>query len=569
MTITNIEHQRIDDIPLLLAIMAEMEIQRQIDKEVEPHGLWQGCSVGTIVVVWLSYILTEHDHRLEPVQKWVNSRQRLFKQLLGIELRETDFTDDRLANVLTMLGVEDRQGLIDKRLNRDWITMYELPTEVTRYDSTTIAVYQEPNEIEESIIGYGHSKDHRPDMAQFKVMLSSLDMGLPVTSQVVNGKRADDKLYIPAYDQVTQTIGHSRFLAVGDSKMGAWDTRSQLAIGGSWYLCPYREPATRGENIKGWIETALQAQDKWQEVSQIDEQTGEVRTIAQVYEWSRQQQALNQAGEWVRWNERVLVTRSTALQQGLTIGREKAERKLHQALHPLRLPPKRGRKRYRSEPDLRHVVNQLLAKFHLTGVVNVTLTAQQHQDGGPRWIVAGFERNQPAWEAMVARLGWQIYVTNVPDDAYDAAQIIHTYRRQPHLERSVSRLKSRNLHIRPVFLHDEQRIVGLTWILLLALRIIVLMEYRVRRELQARHESIVGLKPGSKTFATQRPTTERMLQAFADITWSVVTLADTQHSHVTPLTDTQRHILRLLKLPTDIYEQFASDHPKPLFNLRE
>ena len=65
MTISNIEHQRIDDIPLLLAIMADMQIQAQIDKEIKPHGLWQGCSVGTIVVVWLSYILTEQDHRLE------------------------------------------------------------------------------------------------------------------------------------------------------------------------------------------------------------------------------------------------------------------------------------------------------------------------------------------------------------------------------------------------------------------------------------------------------------------------------------------------------------------------
>jgi transposase len=50
----------------------------------------------------------------------------------------------------------------------------------------------------DSILGYGHSKDHRPDLKQFKVMLSTLDpVGLPLTCQVVNGKRADDKLYIP------------------------------------------------------------------------------------------------------------------------------------------------------------------------------------------------------------------------------------------------------------------------------------------------------------------------------------------------------------------------------------
>jgi transposase len=569
MAISNIEHQRIDDIPLLMAIMAEMEIQTQIDNEIKPHGLWQGSSVGSLVVVWLCYILTEHDHRLEPVREWVKARQTLFNRLLGVELRETDFTDDRLANVLTMLGVAERQEQIDERLNQEWITLYELATDITRYDSTTISVYQEPNENEESIIGYGHSKDHRPDLAQFKVMLSSLDLGLPLTCRVVNGKRADDGLYIPAYEQVTQSIGHRHFLAVGDSKMGAWETRVHLVSGGSWYLCPYREPAARGEDIVGWIETALQQQEQWQTVTKIDKESGEVKTMAQVYEWSRPHDAVDQAGQSVSWTERVLVTRSTALQQGLTTRREKGEAKLYQALDKLRLPPKPGRKRYRSEAELRQVVEQLLTRFHLIGVVTVTLTAEPHQDGGERWIVATYERDQAAWEAMVARLGWQIFLTNVPDNAYDAAQIIHTYRRQPHLERGISRLKNRNLHIRPIFLHDEQRIVGLTWLLVLALRIIVLTEYRVRLQLQTRHEAIVGLKPSSKTFASQRPTTERMLKAFDNITWSTITLDGVQHHHVTPLTDTQHHILHLLNLSTDIYERLASDQPKPLFNLRE
>lgn len=567
MTISNIEHQRIDDIPLLLAIMADMQIQAQIDKEIKPHGLWQGCSVGTIVVVWLSYILTEQDHRLEPVREWVNKRQVLFNRLLGLELRDTDFTDDRLANVLTMLGLEDSQALIDRQLNQEWITLYELPTEVTRYDSTTITVYQEPDE-EEGIIGYGHSKDHRPDLAQFKVMLSTLDMGLPLTSRVVNGKRADDGLYIPAYDEVIQHVGHSRFLAVGDSKMAAWETRAHLAGGGSWYLCPYREPASRGEDIVDWIENALDHRDDWQTVTKLDEESGEIKTIAYVHEWSRFQRMVNQAGQEIVWPERVLVTRSVALQQGMTTRREKGEANLYAALDKLRLPPKNGRKRYRSEQELNQVVEQLLSKYHLRGVIKVTLTAEKHKDGGERWLVADYERDQDAWQAMVARLGWQIFLTNVPDTDYDAAQIIHTYRRQPHLERGIARLKSRNLHIRPVYLHNEQRIVGLTWILVMALRIIVLMEYRVRRELNKRNEVIVGLKPASNV-ATQRPTTERLLKAFNDITWSTIILDGTQHQHVTPLTDTQRHILQLLCLEPDVYERLTFDDPKPLFNLRE
>lgn len=569
MTISNIENQRVDDIPLLLAIMAELGIQQEIDQEITPHGLWQGCSVGTIVVVWLCYILTEQDHRLEPVQGWVNSRQSLFNRLLGIELRETDFTDDRLANVLTMLGVAESQELIAQRLSRDWITMYELPTEVSRYDSTTIAVYQDADEEEESIIGYGQSKEHRPDLAQFKVMLSSLDMGLPLTSRVVNGKRADDGLYVPAYEQVVKTVGHSRFLAVGDSKMAAWATRCHFVVGGSWYLCPYREPASKGEDTAEWIEEALKHPQQWQAVTQIDEKTGEIKTIAQVYHWSRPQETYGPDGELVSWDERVLVTHSLALQQGLTTRRERREAKLYQALDKLRLPPGRGRKRYRTEFELRQGVDQLLKQFGLTGLVNVTLTAEPHKDGGQRWIVADYQRHQAAWEAMVARLGWHIYLTNVPEEDYTVMQIIHIYRRQPLLERSISRLKSRNLNIRPVFLHDQQRISALTWLLVLALRILVLTEFRIRRKLQLQHQTIIGLKPGSPSVATQRPTTERILRAFDDITWSIISLGETQHFHLTPLTQTQLHILDLLNLSSDIYLSLTFENSKPLFNLRE
>lgn len=569
MSISKIEVIRVDDIPLLLALMTEMGIEKEIDKNVKRHGLWQGISVGKIVVIWMSYILTMHDHRLEPVQKWVNKRKALFNRLLGIELRETDMTDDRLAKVLTMLGKEETQALIDESWNQEWITMYELPTEITRYDSTSVTVYKEADESEDSIIGYGFSKDHRPDLAQFKIMLSTLDMGMPLTCQVVNGKRADDGLYIPAYKSVTKTMGHANFLGVGDGKMAAWASRCSFATGGSWYLCPYRGTAAKGEDTDSWIETALEKGTERQEVTRIDEITGEISTIASVYEWSREQQTLNAQNETVTWTERVLVSHSPALQKGMTTRRLRSEQKAFAELEKLLLPPKRGRKRYRTAAELQEVVDKLLKKRRLGDIIDVSLASQPHKDKGQRWAVSSYQRNEAAWQAMLDRLGWQIYLTSVPTTLYNTAQVIHAYRRQPHLERGISRLKSRNLRIRPVFLSHPQRIVGLTWLLILALRLLVLMEFRVRRELSQLNESLQGLKSGNLTTATQRPTTEKMLEAFTDINWSIVSFGDTQHYHITPLNDTQRHILRLLHLPTDIYTLLAAPASKPLLFLRE
>lgn len=575
MTTLQITHQRIDDIPLLLAIMIEMGIPHQIDRQIKSHGHWQGISVGTIITIWLCYILTEHNHRLVAVREWVKQREELFNRLWGIQLRDTDFTDDRLAHCLTLLGDEQHQTALDMALVQDWLTLYELPTETTRHDSTTVSVYQDvaegnPEE-RDSVIGYGHSKDHRPDLAQFKVMLSTLDpAGLPLTCQVVNGKRADDGLYIPSYDSAVATLGHRRFLAVGDSKMGAIKTRAYLAAQGSFYLTAFREPAAEASELNQWVETALTHEKEWQVLTQIDERTGEIKTMAHLYSWERQQ-AYTQpdSGEPFTWTERVLVTRSEAMQAGLTKKGEQARQRLYGALAQLATPPKRGRKRYRTQEELAEVIAALLHKYKLDEVITVTFKAEPHSDGGLSWRVAAYHCDEEAWQRMVARLGWQVYLSNAPTDKYSDLNLVLTYRRQPRLERGISRLKSRNLHIRPVFLHDQQRICGLTWLLFLALRVIVLIEFRVRRELAQRGETIAGLNPASKTQATNLPTTERLLEAFGNIAFSIVQQGTTTHYHVTPLTSTQEHILSLLHLPNDIYLRLAESQPKPLLNLRE
>ena len=60
--------ERVDDIPLLLAQMDKMNIAALLDKHFPMHGNWQGLSLGETVVVWLAYILSEGDHRLNSVQ---------------------------------------------------------------------------------------------------------------------------------------------------------------------------------------------------------------------------------------------------------------------------------------------------------------------------------------------------------------------------------------------------------------------------------------------------------------------------------------------------------------------
>ncbi|WP_295405495.1 hypothetical protein [uncultured Thiocystis sp.] len=105
-TVTRIE--RVDDIPLLLAQLAKMEVASLLDQHFPTHGNWQGLTLGEVAVVWLASILSEGDHRLNAVQGWVAGLLMTLRVCLGIPgLRELDVSDDRLCVVLDRLGGDD------------------------------------------------------------------------------------------------------------------------------------------------------------------------------------------------------------------------------------------------------------------------------------------------------------------------------------------------------------------------------------------------------------------------------------------------------------------------------
>jgi transposase len=79
-TEAKIESYRVDDIPLLIAQQRAMGIERIIDEVVQPHGNRQGLSVGWTVVVWLSYIVSQGDHRLSYVESWVGEQEPVLRR---------------------------------------------------------------------------------------------------------------------------------------------------------------------------------------------------------------------------------------------------------------------------------------------------------------------------------------------------------------------------------------------------------------------------------------------------------------------------------------------------------
>jgi transposase len=249
LTITN---EQVNSLPLLLGIIMDMGIRDLIDAHVTPHGNWEGASVGTVLSIWLSHILQERDHRLVAVRDWAADCDQTITTLLDITLRDTDCTDDRLAIILTLLGDPATQATLDAALMRRWVRIYRLPTDTVRLDSTSVSVYHDDVDAD-SLLQHGWSKDHRPDLRQFKLMLATLDpLGLPICCQPIAGNKGDNGLYVPAYDATVAALGTTDVLVVGDSKMSDLPTRGHIVAGDSRYLAAYLPSTPRPRSPSGW-----------------------------------------------------------------------------------------------------------------------------------------------------------------------------------------------------------------------------------------------------------------------------------------------------------------------------
>jgi transposase len=487
--------------------------------------------------------------------------------LLNLDLTVQDFNDDRLGDILRYLSDDADWAAIEQELGRRTIRVYQLTQERVRLDSTTVSLYHAPEGTE--LIRYGHSKDHRPDLAQLKVMLASLDpMGAPLVTQVVAGSAADDALYIPAVEQVRDVLGQRGLLYIGDSKMEAITTRAHIVAGGDYYLTPLSRKGTQGELLRQLVAAALAQEQELVDVFRQPADEQEPELIAQGYETIRQQEA-EVAGERVVWTERVLVIYSPNLAQSQYRGLQGRLQRAKEKLLALTPPPGRGKRQFSDLAALQTEATAILQKHDVADLLHLTYERQvsQHQKRKYKDRPACVEetvryqlhvqRNEEAIANEYRTRGWRLYVLNVPQDALSLPQAVQAYRGAPTIERDFSRLKGRPLGLRPVYVQREDHLQGLVRLLSLALRILTLTEFIARRALATKATGLAGLYPGNPKQQTQRPTTERLLAAFANITLSLIQLPGQSIVHITPLTPLQCRILELLDLPTSIYTQLA------------
>ena len=564
--------EQLDDIPLLLGHLDKMEVAELLDAYFPRHGNWSGVSLGNVVCIWLAHILSEGDHYLDHVRPWVASKTKSLRHLVDADVGELDFTDDRLANILSRLSDLLLWDAFEGALNQKLLRVYALKSDCVRHDSTTSSSFRLVEGEDGALFQFGHSKDHRPDLPQLKIMLATLDpFGLPLATEVVAGNTADDPLYIPSIERVQQSVERRGLLHVGDSKMSALATRGFIVRSGDHYLCPLSKKQFSDEALHAYLDPIRAGKHPLETIDRKDVE-GTTHPIAEGFECA-QECSVQVNGQIQTWLERHLVIRSFQHARSAEQALEKRMEKAQIALLALNQRG-RGKRRPQERSTLDKKITDILQRYRVETLLNIRLEecAQQQSlrpyKDRPATIKQTWDFqlqvtvNEAAVEKTRAHLGWKVYATSTTQEQFSLGEAVLCYRNEYRIEHSFKRLKG-PLSLKPMYLQRDDRVQGLVHLLSIALRVLTLIECTLRQQLEARQESLQGLYPGQPKKTTLRPTTERILRAFKGIYLNTVEQKDQVLCHVNELSDLQLHILRLLNLPSSIYYQLAGHSSKP------
>src|SRR5512135_3089374 len=252
----------------------------------------------------------------------------------------------------------------------------------------------------------------------------------------------------------------------------------------------------------------------------------------------------------LQWTERRWLVRSVAFATGQ---QQRLENRLQQAAEQLeQLNPRRqGKKRLGAE-ELRAAAQAIVQEQRVESLLDVrveTTTRERRlrrygdrpeqtvQEQDHRVEVA---RREGAIEQANRAMGWQVYATN--HLAMTLTAVVWGYRGQYRIEDDWSRLKGRSLSLTPMYLQDESRMQGLVLLLSLAVRLLTLLEWQVRKKLQDSGQTLTGVYPGQPGRQARRPSAEMLLKVFKGISLSAVEVAGEVSIHLTPLTPLQERL---------------------------
>ncbi len=505
-------NERLDHLGIVAGVCQEIGLAAWLD--AQDPGNRQQVSVGTATVAMILNGLGFSNRQLYLVPQFFANKP--IEHLLGAGISADMLNDDCLGRTLDWLYAHDptklfagiasraRQifGIKARQVHVD-TTSFSVSGEYTNADKSL----QEPDKAEEAAmiaITYGYSRDHRQDLKQWMLALATTHDGdVPLFMQPLDGNSSDKVSLLAAVRAIQAQLREA-------------DAEPSVFVADNGV---YSEPNMRQLN---------QAGVKW--VSRVSETSTEAKTVLQEgsEEWQRSEdgsvQWYNRVMTLPQGIERWVIVRTLASQQRaqMSLQRQvsKAQASWQQKCWHL------SNRRFACEADARATLERELKNTPTWLEVHSELVAHPHYAGKGRprkdadpvthhWqIVADVSVNQQRVEEEARRKACFIVGTNVLDPAMLSDQeLVTTYKDQGGVERGFRFLKDPLFLASSVFVKKPERIIALSFIMVVCLLVYRLAEYRLRTRLAQTQQTI----PDQVQKPTARPTMRWVFQCFEGI----------------------------------------------------
>ena len=593
----NFLSETVADIPLIFEFCKKLRIVEVINENFPTHGNHNGLSNGELVVGWLTHALTENNHCKSPVDEWANKHKMILQGLFDKLISNNEFDDCRLSRLLEKFSDDEVWHNCEKSFYKNTISIFKIDikapnnfkdsscamdegiTKTIKCDSTT--AYGHHTITDDGIMQRGWSKDHRPDLPQLKLMVSvEGNTGISIASKTVSGNTNDDLLYIPIIKKTRDIIDTFNCLYCGDCKMSNLEIRANIALHKEFFLTPLQiNNNTIKKEFNRLVNIAVNEDQSAQLIFSDNNPQKKAKLIGGGFEVSRGQSYKFEDGKFVEWEERMLLIRSTEHANNEIVQFEKKIKKIKEDLQ--NCVSKKTKNKETAEKELNEKIGKIISTEELQGLFDITCDIQKEvkknsrseiRNGGKRegtyeittfkGQVNGVRENKEKIGEIKRKLGWRLYVTNAPKKYLTFSMAYTFYRETMYVvEIGFHRVKD-YLNISPLFVKQEEQIIGMTRFLMFALKILTLMTAEIRTNMKKNKIVLQGLYAGQKARMHEAPTAESILKYFSRQSINLVGVkqSDSQLEEdwiwmIAPLSDTCKLILKSLQLPEEIYNR--------------
>lgn len=386
-----------------------------------------------------------------------------------------------------------------------------------------------------SLREYGYSRDHRADRPQIVYGLLCDAEGRPISIEVLPGNTADPNAFSNLVKRVRERFGIERVIFVGDRGMitsKRIDDDLRTTQGLDWIS------ALRTEGIRSLVDAGKVARSLFDE-----------KDLAEI------------SAEEIFPGERLVVCRNPILADERARKRDELLKATEKDLDVIVRATQRARNPLRGKEQIGLRVGRVIGQRKMEKHFELTITETSFS----------YARREEKIQAEAALDGLYVIRSSVPKESMTADELVSTYKNLSKVERAFRSMKSVDLHVRPIYHFNDDRIRAHVFLCMLAYYVEWHLRDRLRELLfddddreaaQKSRRSVVAPARRSKSArekdATLRTASGLPVQSFQDLLKDLSTLnrntvrlesSGAEFKQLTEATALQRRVFELLSTP--------------------